>query len=126
MDTLRCYRCGTSVDKLTLPLSRRDQCPECLVDLHVCRLCVSFAPQLADQCTEDDAEDVREKAQANFCDYFEPSPSAYAPGRMTGHERAQAELETLFGSANAPTSTAPDADSPQADALSEAEDLFKS
>jgi hypothetical protein len=126
VDALRCYRCGTSLEKLTLPLSRRDQCPECLVDLHVCRMCVSFAPQLADQCSEDDAEDVREKAQANFCDYFEPSETAYAPGRMTGHQRAEAELETLFGTDSASTPTAPDTDSAQADTLTAAEDLFKS
>lgn len=123
---MRCYRCGTSLEKLTLPLSRRDQCPECLVDLHVCRMCVAFAPQLADQCSEDDAEDVREKTQANFCDYFEPSETAYAPGRMTGHQRAEAELETLFGADDASTSTAPDTNSAQPDALHQAEDLFKS
>ncbi|NIW23094.1 MAG: hypothetical protein GWN29_00205 [Gammaproteobacteria bacterium] len=126
MDALRCYRCGTSLEKLTLPLSRRDQCPECLVDLHVCKMCVSYAPQLADQCTEDDAEDVREKAQANFCDYFEPNAAAYAPGRMSGQERAEAELETLFGADGAPTSPEPDAESAQSDALAQAEDLFKS
>jgi hypothetical protein len=88
-------------------------------------MCVSFAPQLADQCSEDDAENVREKAQANFCDYFEPSQSAYAPGRMTGHERAQAEIETLFGNADASASPA-DTDCAQTDSLSDAEDLFKS
>ncbi len=126
MDALRCYRCGTSLEKLTLPLSRRDQCPECLVDLHVCLMCISFAPQLADQCSEDDAEEVREKAKANFCDFFEPSGTAYAPGRMSGHERAQAELETLFGGDNDSAQTANDTDPARADALSDAEDLFKS
>lgn len=89
-------------------------------------MCVSFAPQFARQCNEDDAEDVREKAQANFCDYFTPSKTAYAPGRMTGHERAEAELEGLFGSSDASTDTAPEMDSTQADAMSQAEDLFKS
>lgn len=126
MNALRCYRCGTSLEKLTLPLSRRDQCPECLVDLHVCKMCLSYAPQLADQCTQDDAEDVREKAQANFCDYFQPSATAYAPGRMSGHERSEAELEALFGAGGASTPAEPDADSAQADALTRAEDLFKS
>lgn len=87
-------------------------------------MCVSFAPQLARQCTEDDAEDVREKAQANFCEYFEPSESAYAPGRMTGQQQAEAQLEALFDSASA--AAAPDSDSPGDDALSKAEDLFKS
>ncbi len=89
-------------------------------------MCVSFAPQFTRQCSEDDAEDVREKAQANFCDYFTPSETAYAPGRMTGHERAEAELEALFGSNDASADTAPNTDTTQADALNQAEDLFKS
>lgn len=126
MDALRCYRCGTSLEKLTLPLTRRDHCPECRIDLHVCKMCVSFAPELADQCSEDDAEEVLEKERANFCDYFQASETAYAPGRMTGHERAQAELETLFGTATASTATTPDTDCAQDDARSQAEDLFKS
>lgn len=89
-------------------------------------MCVSFAPQLADQCSEDDAEDVREKSQANFCDYFVPSEGAYAPGRMTGHQRAEAELETLFSSSGGAETKAPEADADQTDALARAEDLFKS
>jgi len=125
MHALRCYRCGASLEKLTLPLSRRDQCPECDVDLHVCRMCEWFAPQLADQCAEDDAEDVTEKSRANFCDYFQPTETAFAPGRMTGHRRAEADLETLFGSDNASTPAATDTETTDADTLHEAKDLFK-
>ena len=88
-------------------------------------MCVSYAPQLADQCTEDDAEDVREKAQANFCDYFQPNAAAYAPGRMSGHQQAQSDLAALFGdSASAPEE--PDSESSQDDSLAQAQDLFKS
>ena len=99
MHALRCYRCGTSLAKLTLPISRRDQCPSCRVDLRVCLMCKFYARELPDQCAEEDAADVREKAQANFCDFFVPSESAFAPGRMTAQRRAEAELEALFGSA---------------------------
>jgi len=126
MHVLHCYRCGTSLEQLTLPLSRRDQCPECQVDLRVCRMCVSFAPQLADQCTEDDAEDVTEKAQANFCDYFQPNETAFAPGRMTGHRRAEAELDALFGADGTSTPDAPGTEPADTNTLREAEDLFKS
>ena len=89
-------------------------------------MCVSFAPQLADQCAEDDAEDVLEKAQANFCDYFEPNGNAYAPGRMTGQQRAEAELEVLFSTNDASTPATPDTDPADTDPLHQAEDLFKS
>ena len=123
MHALRCYRCGRSLAKLTLPITRRDQCPDCHVDLHVCLMCKFYAPQVPDQCTEEDAADVREKAQANFCDFFVPSEAAFAPGRMTAQQRAQAELATLFGGA-ATESSAQDAAAPD-DAHGAAEALFK-
>ena len=124
MDALYCYRCGTSLEKLTLPLSRRDQCPQCGVDLHVCLMCRFYAPQLADQCAEDDAEDVKEKAQANFCDYFAPSESAFEPGRMTAHNRAEDQLATLFGGDTKASETP--ANEPADQARDAAEALFKS
>ena len=39
---LACFRCGASLAALSLPLSRRDQCPDCSADLHVCKMCVYF------------------------------------------------------------------------------------
>jgi hypothetical protein len=121
MPELRCYRCGTSLAKLTLPLSRRDQCPSCRVDLRVCLMCKLYAPhQLPDQCAEEDAADVREKAQANFCDFFVPDDAAFVPGRMTAQRRAEGQLESLFGGAEPdPHGDAPD------DARSAADALFK-
>lgn len=121
MPALQCYRCGTSLAKLTLPLSRRDQCPSCRVDLRVCLMCKFYAPQrLPEQCAEEDAADVREKAQANFCDYFAPSDTAFVPGRMTAQRHAEAALEALFGDADA-TSRSEASD----DARSAADALFK-
>lgn len=117
---LHCYRCGASLTALTLPLSRRDTCPACGVDLRVCLMCKFYAPRLPDGCAEEAADDVFEKARANFCEYFVPSETAYAPGRTTAHARAEAELEALFGDRAA----APDADGD--DALRDAESLFKS
>lgn len=127
MDALSCYRCGGSLEKLTLPLSRRDQCPHCSVDLHVCLMCKFFAPQqLPEQCAEDDAEDVREKAQANFCDYFTPSETAFEPGRMTAQHRAEAQLTALFGGdVRGATGAEPGASERADDALDAAEALFK-
>jgi hypothetical protein len=71
-NSLACYRCGASLESLTLPLSRRDLCPHCSVELHVCRMCRHYAPSLPDACNEEDAEEVRNKTSANFCDYFSP------------------------------------------------------
>lgn len=96
-DLLRCYRCGASLAALSLPLTRRDECPECRAELHVCRMCTHFAPRLAEGCDEDDAPDVRDRASANFCDYFQPNPHAHEPSTADADAEARAQLEALFG-----------------------------
>ena len=117
---LCCYRCGRSLEALTLPLSRRDECPECLVDMHVCRMCVYYDVNVPKACTEDDALEVNEKARANFCDYFKPSDTAFVPGEIEAELAARAQLDSLFGGGDA------DPNSPTDDAtFNAAEDLFK-
>ena len=76
MTDVVCWRCGTGLEQLSLPLSRLDECPECVVHLHVCRMCKNFDPAITKSCSEDDAEEVRDKQAANFCDYFKV---AYGP-----------------------------------------------
>ena len=117
-DTLRCYRCGASLSSLTLPLSQRDQCPDCSVFVHVCRMCTQYDPAVPRQCREDDSEDVTDKEKLNFCDWFQPSPEAYDGRHKRAAERAQSELDALFGGGSGPADA-------QDDALKDAEDLFK-
>jgi hypothetical protein len=115
--TLRCWSCGESLQQLSLPFGRRDQCPVCVNYLHVCRMCRFFDPAVARACREDDAEDVTEKARLNFCDYFRPSEQAFDPLRSAVAEQSARELDVLFGGATDPAK-APSGDSPHADAES--------
>jgi hypothetical protein len=62
-------------------------------------MCTHYAPLLPEACDEDDAPDVKEKARANFCDYFKPKPDAYTPGEQAAEAEAQAALGALFGEA---------------------------
>ena len=117
-DALACYRCGASLEKLSLPLSRRDECPECTVHLHVCRMCVFYDPEVPRQCREDDAEDVKDKEKVNFCEWFRPNPDAFDPALASAASRARSELDALFGDG-------PGAGASDDDALTEAEKLFK-
>ncbi len=94
---LSCYRCGESLAALSLPLSRRDQCPACSADLHVCKMCTHFDARITRQCREDGAEDVKEKERPNFCDWFVPSDQAFDPGQKTEAEAAKDALDALFG-----------------------------
>ena len=128
---LHCYRCGRSLEALSLPLSRMDLCPDCGVEIHVCRMCRHYAPSAPDACDEDDAPEVRNKTIANFCDYFDPDPDAFQDGEGQADEKARAELDALFGGASSgksETESGPAAGSkPRAedDRLRQAEDLFK-
>lgn len=94
---LACFRCGASLSALSLPLSRRDQCPECTADLHVCKMCICFDPSVPRKCREDGAEDVTEKERPNFCDWFKPSDRAFDPNRKSESDAAKDALADLFG-----------------------------
>lgn len=117
-ESLSCFRCGASLEQLSLPLSRRDECPECTIHLHVCKMCVFFNADVPRQCREDDAEEVYEKEKVNFCEWFKPSSSAFDPARAGLATKAKSELASLFGEESENTI---DSD-PLPD---QAEDLFK-
>ena len=117
-EIIYCYRCGESLEKLSLPLSRRDECPACSVDVHVCRMCIFFKSNVPRQCVEDGAEEVIDKLKVNFCDWFKPSATAFDPIMAAQESRAKNELASLFGDESA-TKSGSDSE------LKNAEDLFK-
>ncbi len=96
---LVCWRCGASLALFSLPLRRLEECPACRAQLHVCRLCRSYDARLARKCREDDAEEVKHKDQANFCDYFRPRPGAFDAALAAAEQQARDQLAGLFGSA---------------------------
>lgn len=92
---LVCWNCGASLTGLSLPLRRLDACQSCNAELHVCRLCEFYDTAVAKHCREPVADEVKDKARANFCDYFKPKPGAYtAPDSAAA--KARAELEQMF------------------------------
>lgn len=116
---LRCWRCGAPLAKLTLPLSRLDECPECSIPLHVCRMCAHYDSTVPRQCREDDADEVKEKERPNFCDYFRPSVSAFESSAIDAERQARQELDSLFGNGTGESGNGHD------DARAAAEDLFR-
>ena len=113
-----CFRCGTSLGALSLPFGRRDECPECSIHLHVCKMCRFYDPAVPKQCLEDDAEAVHEKEKVNFCDWYEPSENAFGPVRGGEAADAKSALAALFGGVVT--------EKPSQDAqLQDAENLFK-
>jgi hypothetical protein len=65
-----CWNCGKPISDLLLPVSRHEFCPHCAEPVHCCRMCEQFAPALADQCREEQADPPADKTVANFCDFF--------------------------------------------------------
>ena len=63
-----CHKCGTTVE--LEKVFRRDECPKCTSDLHVCLNCRFYDQTKANACMETQAEGVQEKGRANYCDYF--------------------------------------------------------
>lgn len=92
-----CWKCGAGLDDLPLPLSRRAQCPACHAELHVCRMCRHYDTAKAKQCRETAAEEVLDKDRANFCEWFQARPAAYATPGHSDAAASRAELEALFG-----------------------------
>lgn len=123
-EILSCYRCGESLEALTLPLSRLDLCPGCGVELHVCRMCRHYAPSAPDACLEEDAPEFRTKTAANFCDYFRPNPDAFDDAEKKAEDQARAQLDAMFG--NDDGAAGGNSGISEGDpTLQQAEDLFK-
>ena len=115
---LVCWKCGNSLESLSLPLRREEECKACGAELHACRLCEFYDPAVANSCREPVAEEVKDKTRANFCDYFRPRAGAFmaVPDEAA---QARARLEALFGG-GAGTAAAPAAD----DTRTRLEELF--
>ncbi len=96
-DSLNCWKCGSALDDMPMPLRRRDECPACDTDLHVCRMCEFYDTSVAKSCREPVAEEVTDKERSNFCDYFRARPGVHAAGGVGEAEAARAQLESMFG-----------------------------
>ena len=81
--------------KVGIKVGRRDECPHCGSDLHVCKNCRHWDPNIHNQCKESDATFIRERAEANFCTHFD-FRDGDAPKEDTSVVSAKAKLEALF------------------------------
>lgn len=73
----KCFSCGNELVFAHTP-GRRDECPKCGADVHVCRNCKNYDPKAYNECRDSAADVVREKDRSNFCDYY--TPGSDGPG----------------------------------------------
>ena len=121
-----CWKCGSALKNLLLPFSRYEECSVCKADLHACRACKHYDPNIADACREDRADFTLDKDKANFCDYFKVNTKAYQPQDSSEARAARAKLALLFGE-DLPEQAGSEDDSPQSEAeraLAELKQLF--
>jgi hypothetical protein len=90
-----CHSCKKELS-LGREIGRRDECPFCGADLHCCLNCKFYDPHAPKQCREPQAELVRVKDKANFCDFF-----VFAEGRAgadsgAGADKTRKALDDLF------------------------------
>lgn len=88
-----CFSCGTE-NQVADRFGRRDECTQCMADLHVCKNCRFYDESSYNECKETSADVVREKERSNFCDFFEPGGGNYAQSKR---DDLLAQAEALFG-----------------------------
>lgn len=94
---ISCWKCGSVVEDLLLPLSRTEECRNCGSDLHVCRMCRFYDRSVSNACREPVADFVAEKTRANFCGYLELLSGAGAQSGQAADNATQGDLDALFG-----------------------------
>ncbi|MCX5826412.1 MAG: hypothetical protein NTV58_00190 [Deltaproteobacteria bacterium] len=86
-----CFNCLNTLD-ISAKVGRREICPFCGKDLHVCLNCRFYDPQSYNACHEPQAERVIDKDRSNFCEYFSFREAALETDRPSAKEK----LATLF------------------------------
>ena len=89
-----CHACSATIEQKFI--GRADECPKCGADLHVCMNCRFYDERMGRSCREPQAEPPREKARANFCDYFDFDTAGPKEGPSEA-DAAKAAFEALFG-----------------------------
>src|SRR5688572_20653142 len=94
-----CHSCRNELVfevKVGIKVGRRDSCPHCAADLHVCKNCRFYDPSLHNQCREPEASFIRDREAANFCAHFDFKNRDAAPEVAANVANARAKLEALF------------------------------
>ncbi len=93
---MRCWNCGTLIEASsgTLKVGKAEACPDCDLDLHVCKNCRFYDRTSYNECKENQAEWVRDKEKRNYCDYFEPNTISISKGDKA--RGARSAFDNLF------------------------------
>lgn len=93
-----CWKCKKEIN-LENGIYRSSTCSFCGADLHCCRQCKFYSPGSHYDCREVQAELVKDKERANFCDYFSASNKFSGGTDQSDDKAAKARdaFNALFG-----------------------------
>lgn len=91
---IKCNSCGNKWD-VEPPIGREESCSSCNREAKVCLNCQFFDGSAYRSCRENQAEWVKDKEKANFCDYFSPNLNLTLKNSIQNN---MDQLESLFGS----------------------------
>lgn len=96
--TRHCHKCGWEWTLAGQP-GRSESCHRCNADLRVCLNCSSYDPRVAHQCRDRRADPVQEKAEGNFCEYFDFARRSFVAKKENNAREvaARENLKKLFG-----------------------------
>lgn len=86
-----CFKCRrpVTVEKISF----REECPQCRTDLHVCLNCIFYDEGKANKCREPQADYVKERDKANYCEYFRFKDDQ---AKKSAKEEAEKLWENIF------------------------------
>lgn len=68
---MQCYKCNSELNLPNNKIGFRQTCPNCLVDLHVCKNCRHYMVGKPNDCNVPNTEFVSDREKNNFCEDFE-------------------------------------------------------
>jgi hypothetical protein len=89
MKETSCWKCQTHLNETDY--GRRNSCPKCDSDTHVCKNCGFHDTNYNNQCREPSADRVVDKEKSNFCDYFIPTQASGSINSSKDDLRSAAE-----------------------------------
>jgi len=94
-----CYKCRNELDLIItvgVKVARLDTCPHCGSNLHCCKNCRFYDPDVHNECLETTADFIRDREGPNFCSHFEIKNRDEAPEADYSAGAAKAKLDALF------------------------------
>ena len=90
-----CCFCGHKLD-LGEVVGRHEVCPDCHRDVRCCLNCALHDLSAHNQCKEPQSEEVRERDQSNFCEFFVINNAEKPTVLENSLEKARDEWDKLF------------------------------